>query len=659
MKKLGLIGVALMASFAMADYVEMVNTYGNLSAASTWVGGVLPSGSSTGRVDAAAGNVWSETFWNNLAVRQEGGYVTVKTRAGGASGDGSFAMRGGLSGSGIATIYEIDDARTDYASYTNFYVSGMLTMWSQYSEPIEMSILSGHVEASTLAMASKNYINVNIGDGIFHAESLSNGSGRFNMLAGGAGEVTMDVLGDGINLINALTVNFEEGNEGSFTFGEKYGGVSAAGTWEALVAAGQVYINGVVNRRPIFYTITDDGLSTTIALNPAYTNYSANYVAFIGQNNNPLSPVGGLVDDRNWDGGVMPVGSTTGLVYTTGGSVWAGIHQDLAVRQEGGFVNAGGKMVMRGGTTNGYATLYEIEDLRPDYESYTNLNVVSAIEAWSQYGQPIEFSLLSGHVEAGALGLVSKNQTTFNLRDGIFNVGSAVNLKAHFNMLAGGTGAMTIDSLDTVVGEFYLNFETGNAGTFTFGSLYETNSASAHISWMVNNGHVSIDGVVDTNPLHYAISNEGLASTIALPGDQTPTERYVSWAAYYGLTDTNTAAMTANPDGDGLDNLAEYGVGGNPNNGGDTGYAPVTEMTVEGGTNWFVFVHAERSDAAARGLSYGLERGSDLVDTNWVGSGIEAVGSGVLNAEFNTVTNRIEADSEAMQFIRLRVGFQE
>jgi hypothetical protein len=657
MRKLVLIAVALQASFAMAAYVEMVNPYGNLTqAVATWVGGVLPSGSSTGRVDAAVGNVWSDTFWNNLAVRQEGGYVTVKTRADGASGDGSFAMRGGLSGSGITTIYEIDDARTDYASYTNFYVSGTFTLWSQYNEPIELSILSGHVAAANITLLSKNKIIVNMRDGILHAEYMAQGQGKFNMLAGGTGDITMDVLNADANLLSGnLALNFEDGNAGSFTFGEKTGGLSAAGTWEALVAAGQVSIDGVVDKRQTFYTITDDGLGTTIALNPARTNY----VTFIGQNNNSASPVGGLVDDRNWEGGVMPAGSTTGLVYTTSG-VWAGIHQDLAVRQEGGFVNAGAKMVMRGGTTNyGYTTLYEIEDVRTDYESYTNLNVVSSIEVWSQYGQPIEFSLLSGHVEAGGLGLISKNQTTFNLRDGIFNVGTAFNLKAHFNMLAGGTGTMTIDSLETVVGEFYLHFETGNAGSFTFGSLYETNSAADHISWLVNHGHVTIDGVVDSNSMHYAISNDGLASTIALPGDRTPGESYVAWAAFYGLTDTNSAAMSANPDGDGLDNLAEYAVGGNPNNGGDTGHAPVTAMQAEGGTNWFVFVHTERSDAAERGLSYGLERGADLIGATWDGSGIEAMGSGILNDDFNTVTNRIETDSADSQFIRLRVGLQE
>lgn len=62
-KSIVMMAVALATSTAMASYVEMVNSWGNLSQAATWVGGVLPSGSSTGRVDSAVGNVWSGTIF--------------------------------------------------------------------------------------------------------------------------------------------------------------------------------------------------------------------------------------------------------------------------------------------------------------------------------------------------------------------------------------------------------------------------------------------------------------------------------------------------------------------------------------------------------------------------------------------------------------------
>ncbi|MEA2068731.1 MAG: PEP-CTERM sorting domain-containing protein, partial [Verrucomicrobiota bacterium] len=87
---------------------------------------------------------------------------------------------------------------------------------------------------------------------------------------------------------------------------------------------------------------------------------------------------------------------------------------------------------------------------------------------------------------------------------------------ATINMLAGGSGEFTVDSLDSNVAQFYLNFETGNQGIFTFGSNYGTTSASSAMNWLVSAGHVSIDGVADTDFSSYSIVNDGLSSSIAL-----------------------------------------------------------------------------------------------------------------------------------------------
>ena len=248
----------------------------------------------------------------------------------------------------------------------------------------------------------------------------------------------------------------------------------------------------------------------------------ADYVAFRGQNDDVSAPFGGLVDNNNWVGGVMPAGSSTGLVYTTAGSTWTGIHTDLAVRQTGGYiVGGGGTMTMRGGSDgSGITTIYEIEDARTGYASYTNLYLSNKLATWSQYGNPIEFSLLSGHVEMSAMNLNAANGTV-SLRDGILHVGSMTSANGLASMLAGGTGAMVIDSLDTGLGMFYLNFETGNQGTFTFGSQYGTNSASSAMDWLVDAGHVSIDGVADTDFSSYSIVNDGLGSTISIPEPAT------------------------------------------------------------------------------------------------------------------------------------------
>ncbi|MCF7817539.1 MAG: PEP-CTERM sorting domain-containing protein [Kiritimatiellales bacterium] len=103
-------------------------------------------------------------------------------------------------------------------------------------------------------------------DGILHATSMTTGKSAINMMAGGTGDIVIDSLDTTLNA--ALYLNFETGNEGSFTFGQKTGGVSAGGTWQWLINNGQILIDGVVNTNLASYSITGAGLSSTIALIP-------------------------------------------------------------------------------------------------------------------------------------------------------------------------------------------------------------------------------------------------------------------------------------------------------------------------------------------------------------------------------------------------------
>ena len=114
-------------------------------------------------------------------------------------------------GSGITTVYEINDPRTDYAAYTNL-AAGTLSLWSQFGEKIELSILSGHVEADVLKLATWGHEGtINMGNGILHAGSNNFANAKFKMLAGGTGVITIDsVEAD----MGGLRLNFETGNLG-------------------------------------------------------------------------------------------------------------------------------------------------------------------------------------------------------------------------------------------------------------------------------------------------------------------------------------------------------------------------------------------------------------------------------------------------------------
>jgi hypothetical protein len=121
---------------------------------------------------------------------------------------------------------------------------------------------------------------------------------------------------------------------------------------------------------------------------------------------------------------------------------------------------------------------------------------------------------------------------------------------------------------------------------------------------------------------------------------------YEFWLSQYDVgTATN---KTDNPDGDAMNNLYEYGLGGNPE---------VADNGIEGtfqlvGSN-MEYVHVQRNNDT--NLVYSLEITDDLVNGTWTNAGYTITGvntnSGL--ADFDTVTNSIPADVKDNQFIKL------
>ena len=143
--------------------------------------------------------------------------------------------------------------------------------------------------------------------------------------------------------------------------------------------------------------------------------------------------------------------------------------------------------------------------------------------------------------------------------------------------------------------------------------------------------------------------------------------RSLNWISADGLYDEWTAGypglgsatnLTDNPDGDGLDNLAEYALGGDPANGADVGYVPSNTMLEAGGTHYFEYVYAKRNDAADRGLIYSLEQSTNLVSNVWTNGNVEVVGTRVLDAQFDSITNRVPSIGAEQGFIRLRIEYK-
>ncbi len=120
---------------------------------------------------------------------------------------------------------------------------------------------------------------------------------------------------------------------------------------------------------------------------------------------------------------------------------------------------------------------------------------------------------------------------------------------------------------------------------------------------------------------------------------------YDLWAADYP---TLTGGQQDDDDLDGLVNLYEYALGGDPTNGFVDGEIPVLN-TVPGALN---YIHAQRSDDAS--LSYYLELTGDLVFPAWTNSGYTVLGTYVTGGTFNYVTNQIPT-TDPKKFIRLMI----
>jgi hypothetical protein len=127
---------------------------------------------------------------------------------------------------------------------------------------------------------------------------------------------------------------------------------------------------------------------------------------------------------------------------------------------------------------------------------------------------------------------------------------------------------------------------------------------------------------------------------------QSPISDYNQWVMSFTLS----GGKTGDDDGDGLSNVYEYGLGGNPTNGADIGHIPTFGIR----SNGFDYVYARRR-AANSGITYTVKVTDSLTPPIWTTNGLEIPEAGILDAEFSVVTNRIPIGTKDKQFIRLTI----
>ena len=121
---------------------------------------------------------------------------------------------------------------------------------------------------------------------------------------------------------------------------------------------------------------------------------------------------------------------------------------------------------------------------------------------------------------------------------------------------------------------------------------------------------------------------------------------YQIWAGTWGVP---IGAEGEDDDSDGLLNLYEYALGGNPTNGFvESGVAPSVE--VQPGS--LILVHGQRNDDSS--LVYYLETNADLLTDGWNNGGYTVLGTNLTEGAIDYVTNSIPT-SDPQKFIRLIV----
>ena len=135
------------------------------------------------------------------------------------------------------------------------------------------------------------------------------------------------------------------------------------------------------------------------------------------------------------------------------------------------------------------------------------------------------------------------------------------------------------------------------------------------------------------------------------PNDAPPNP-YIVWADEYGLTNSTLADMDYDADGDGMNNLLEYALGGNPNV--KDAAAVMPRWAVSG--HWLDYIFNRRTNYDTLGLVYNVETCTNLSNPTWTNANYTEL-VGPISGEFETVTDRIDTTAANSQFIRPQVGY--
>jgi hypothetical protein len=326
------------------------------------------------------------------------------------------------------------------------------------------------------------------------------------------------------------------------------------------------------------------------------------------------------------------------------GESWTLLGDSIQYRSENtGFVNA--SLLREIPLTSSDGSYYTVEGVMKLTEGYSGNNNRVGLYL---FGDQSDLGVSPGEKEAGALCLLfNLDSGTLSWVEGIDKTllasedtgrggdnsifGNEISLQAEIVFYnAGGTNFVEVsgrmideDDVTTTMPTIALetsSYISGSTGWFGFVSRRRAESYPANPAAV-------------TDYIRFSIVDPSL-------------DDYESWASDNGIG--SDAPGTNDFDGDGLANLYEYGIGGDPDNVSDTGTQP---YLIKVGDTYY-YVYPERSDTSI--LTYTVETTTNLLDSgSWTASGTTPAGS-VSGDPLNTVSNTVDTVTDE-KFIRLKI----
>ena len=227
---------------------------------------------------------------------------------------------------------------------------------------------------------------------------------------------------------------------------------------------------------------------------------------------------------------------------------------------------------------------------------------------------------------------------------------------------SGGTAHVQLNAGYLVAEGFNMAAGGGGSVDFAGGSMAIKGDLTAHPDWgdliaqWIGTGQFTAYGISnDASKFEYDYNatNPGYTTVRAVPPFQSPMDLYMEWAAGAGLdTNGSNSAATFDVEPDGMDNLLEYALGGNPLIDDAASILPTSEF-IDADT--WEYVYTRRLDATSRGLAYDIVAKENLLAPDWTHSGgLWETNSAPIDAFFESVTNVIP-NSTNQGFIKLEV----